>query len=153
MKIFGAPVLPLAAIFAGAALAQPDAQTLTGGVGLDDRERMMQRYRDYNLHLAFAETSGPYLAGVQVTARDEQGEVVLSSTADGPFLFTRLPPGSYRVTADFGGQARTSTIRVGDDAGRRGRRLRNRGAADASVAQDPRERLGALEHARPRRCR
>ena len=38
---------------------------------------MMQRYRDYNLHLGFAEPDGKFLAGVAVTAQDESGKVVL----------------------------------------------------------------------------
>jgi hypothetical protein len=118
MTVFGVPVVPLVAVFAaGVVLAQPGAPTLSGGVGHDERERMMQRYRDYNLHLGFAEPDGSYLAGVGVTAQDENGRVVLTSVTDGPFLFASLPPGSYRVTVDLGGQLSTRTIRVGSDAG------------------------------------
>src|SRR5262245_25871114 len=98
MKVFGVPIVPLVAVFtAGTVLAQSGAPTLSGGVGHDERERMMQRYRDYNLHLGFAEPDGSYLAGVAVTAQDEGGRVVLASVADGPFLFASLQPGSYRV--------------------------------------------------------
>ena len=118
MKVFGVPVVPLVAVFAaGVVLAQPGAPTLSGGVGHDERERMMQRYRDYNLHLGFAEPDGSYLAGVAVTVQDENGRVLLSTVADGPFLFANLQPGSYRITVDLSGQVSTRTIRVGSDAG------------------------------------
>jgi hypothetical protein len=118
MKVFGVPVVPLVAVFAaGVVLAQPGAPTLTGGVGHDDRERMMQRYRDYNLHLGFAEPDGKFLAGVAVTAQDESGKVVLESVTDGPLLFASLQPGLYRVTVGLGGQVSTRNIRVGSDAG------------------------------------
>jgi len=40
---------------AGTAIAQPNPQTLTGGVGVEERAQMMQRYDEYNLHLAFAQ--------------------------------------------------------------------------------------------------
>lgn len=130
--------IPLAALIAtGAALAQSSGQPLTGGVGLEERERMMQRYGDYTMHLGFAEVGGPYVADVAVTVQDESGKVVLSSVADGPFLFAKLPPGSYRVTADFGGRAQTRTIRVGTHAGPI-HYFRWGGGSEASVSAGPR---------------
>ena len=118
MKVFGVPIVPLAAVFAaGLVFAQPAPPQLSGGVGHEERERMMQRYRDYNLHLGFAERDGSYLAGVAVTALDDRGKVVLSTVAEGPFLFASVPPGSYRITAELGGQAHTRAIQVGSDAG------------------------------------
>ena len=52
---------------AGTVIAQPNPQTLTGGVGVEERAQMMQRYDEYNLHLAFAQPDGQYLAGVNKT--------------------------------------------------------------------------------------
>jgi hypothetical protein len=116
-RIFGVPIVPLVAVLAaGTAVAQPKPQTLTGGVGVEERAQMMQRYDEYNFHLAFAQPDGQYLAGVKVTARDANGSIVLSDFADGPFLFANLPPGTYRVTAALAGDAKTRAIRIGNGA-------------------------------------
>jgi hypothetical protein len=116
-QIFGVSIATLAGLATGAAFAQSMPGTLSGGVGVEEREQMMQRYGEYNLHLGFAEQSGQYVAGVQVTARDASGAVVLSEMTEGPLLFAKLPPGAYRVTASFGGVERTRVIRVSDGPG------------------------------------
>ena len=117
-QIFGVSVASLAALATGtAAFAQRVPGTLSGGVGLEEREQMMQRYGEYNLHLGFAEQSGEFLAGVQVSARDENGAVVFSGVTEGPLLFAKVPPGAYRVTASYGGVVRTRVVRVSDAPG------------------------------------
>jgi hypothetical protein len=114
VKISGVPIIPLVAlVVAGTVFAQSNAQTLSGGVAQEEREQMMQRYRDYNLHLAFAEPNGQYLVGVKVTVRDAGGNVVVGGVSDGPLLFASLPPGAYRVTAEFAGKPMTRTVQVG----------------------------------------
>lgn len=117
-QIFGVSVASLAALATGtAAFAQRVPGTLSGGVGLEERAQMMERYGEYNLHLGFAEQSGEYLAGVQVSARDANGAVVFAGETEGPLLFANVPPGAYRVTASYGGVARTRVIRVSDAPG------------------------------------
>ena len=117
-QIFGVSVATLAALATGAAAFAPRMPgTLSGGVGLEERAQMMERYGEYNLHLGFAEQSGEYLAGVQVSARDANGAVVFAGETEGPLLFANVPPGAYRVTASYGGVARTRVIRVSDAPG------------------------------------
>src|SRR5262245_9098211 len=118
-QIFGVSVATLAALATGAAAFTPRMPgTLSGGVGLEERAQMMERYGEYNLHLGFAEQSGEYLAGVQVSARDENGAVVFSGVTEGPLLFAKVPPGAYRVTASYGGVVQTPVIRGSDAPGR-----------------------------------
>lgn len=117
-QIFGVSIASLAALATGAAaFTQSMPATLSGGVGVEEREQMMQRYGEYNLHLGFAEQSGEYVAGVLISVRDANGAVVLSGEAEGPLLFAKVPPGAYRVTAAFGGVAQTRVIRVSDAPG------------------------------------
>ena len=54
-------VIALLSSFSGAVPAA-EIQAVSGAVGLEDRQRMLQSYADYNLHLAFAHADGAYLA-------------------------------------------------------------------------------------------
>jgi hypothetical protein len=84
----------------------------SGAVGIDERERMMQQYSDYNLHLAFARMNGEFLADVKVTIQDARGDTVDEGVADGPLFFAALPTGNYRVTAEFDGESITRSLNV-----------------------------------------
>ena len=55
---------------------------------------------------------GQYTAGatVQVTRRD--GEVMLNTRAEGPFVLVRLPPGTYRVDATLNGRTLSKDVSV-----------------------------------------
>lgn len=52
---------------------------------------------DYNLKRIFAVTAGNYLSDVEVQIRDTRGREVLETTSQGPWLFTKLPAGTYHV--------------------------------------------------------
>jgi hypothetical protein len=80
---------------------------MMGGVGIDERERMRRLAADYNLKLAFAEKAGVYLAGVDVILEDQSGKEIAAIAANGPWVYLRVPPGSYTVKAAFEGQSRT----------------------------------------------
>jgi hypothetical protein len=79
---------------------------MIGGVGIGEREKMTSLAADYNLKLAFAEKSGVYLAGVNVSVEDQRGQQLIDVTTNGPWVYLQLPPGSYTVTATFDGETR-----------------------------------------------
>lgn len=106
-----------AALAGGSALAADAIEVQSGGVGLGAREALMKTYGDYNLHVAFAEISGAFLADVDVTIRDAQDRVVWSGTADGPLLFVRLPDGRYTVEAQVNRETRRRIVQVGERPG------------------------------------
>lgn len=85
---------------------------ISGGVGHDEREALKQQAGDYNLRLAFAARSGAYLAGVKVAIRNAAGHGVFSAEADGPWMYVKLPPGSYRVSADVAGVTMNRAVKV-----------------------------------------
>jgi len=70
---------------------------LSGGVGLDEREALSRMVKDYNLKLSFAMTSGNYLGDVAVEIRDSAGRSALEAVSEGPWFFSKLPPGRYTV--------------------------------------------------------
>ena len=89
-----------------------DVSYLSGGVGADSREELLAKEKEYNLKVVAAETSGDYLAGVQVVIRSARKEQVLDATMEGPILLAKLAPGRYTVTAVSDGQALTRTVTV-----------------------------------------
>lgn len=87
---------------------------VTGGIGLDEREALMQEAKTegYNLKVVTAATGGAYLASIMLRIVDEQGSEVLRTAMDGPWLFTKLPPGTYTVTATLGDSSHSQKVRL-----------------------------------------
>ena len=98
----------------GQAAPGGQATFISGGVGEDSAARMTARGQEFNLKLLFAAKDGHYLADVAVTISDVRGGKVLEAVSAGPFLFARLAPGKYQVTASYAGvaQTRNTTIAV-----------------------------------------
>ncbi len=71
------------------------ARTLSAGIGKGDRTVR----RDFSLKLVFARKQGSFTAGVRVTIFDQDGNRVLETFSEGPWLFVDLPEGNYRVVA------------------------------------------------------
>ena len=85
---------------------------VTGGMGLDERSALEEAAREYNLKLSCAMTGGKYVADVRVVIRDASGRTVLDAATDGPWLFAKLPAGSYRIFATFGGVTHQRTVEL-----------------------------------------
>jgi hypothetical protein len=86
---------------------------VSGGVGEQELQQIRQMQGLYNLHLLFAlQGSGEYLAGIPVTIADGRGTTLVSMTAEGPYLFAKLRPGRYKITAEHDGQVQTRTVSV-----------------------------------------
>lgn len=83
---------------------QGDVSYVSGGVGDDERNAMKAMRADYNLNLLFkVKGSGEYVSDVKVTIKDAKGAVRLETVADGPWLYVKLRPGSYSLSADRDG--------------------------------------------------
>jgi len=97
---------------------QGDVTFVSGGIGESERYAMEAMKSDYNLNLLFAaKGTGDFLADVNVRIADAQGNTVVETVADGPFLFARLKPGNYTVLAEKDGRVMRQKARVG--AGKR----------------------------------
>lgn len=104
--------LALGAVLCGSA-SGAEIKAVSGAVGLDARERMMQTYSDYNLHLAFANASGEFLADVALVLRDAGGSVVWRGVSEGPLFFARVPKGKYEVVGGFRGKSVARWVEAG----------------------------------------
>jgi hypothetical protein len=87
------------------------AATFTcGGVGADDAQAMKAQAGSHDLMLTFAESTGGYLADVDVQISDRRGRVVLSGVCAGPIMLADLPAGTWRVSAQVNGLVRQRTV-------------------------------------------
>ena len=77
------------------------ARFMSGGVGVGEREKMVEMAPGYDLKLSFANHVGHYLSDVKVTISDEHGKQVLNTTTAGPWLYVELPQGKYDVKARY----------------------------------------------------
>lgn len=86
---------------------------ISGGIGQDELEALHAAQSGYNLRLLFAlQGSGEYLANVAVRVVNGHGDTLLDANSRGPFLYAKLPAGTYKVTASSEGRAQTRSISV-----------------------------------------
>lgn len=108
--------IALAAAFVapgGAQRSSGEVVVRTGGVGVEERAAFEAERARYNLRLAFAESDGVFLADVHVRLARPDGRVVYEGDSEGPLLFAHLPPGRYRLEAEYGGMTQVRTLDVG----------------------------------------
>ena len=107
--------------FAALAGTLPPEQTqgpvtyVSGGIGQDEAQAFAAAAMQYPLALEFSIKHTPraeYTANVHVTVTDAQGQRVLDTRSDGPFLLAKLPAGRYIVTAERQQQPLTRTVHV-----------------------------------------
>lgn len=117
--VVGAGLSFATALFAADASFEPQTQGsvsfVSGGVGLDESERMKQLASQYPLELLFVSKGNPnqYLNDVKVQIKDSAGKVVLDTTSRGPFLLAKLAPGRYTISAESEAGAKRQSVQVG----------------------------------------
>lgn len=89
-----------------------DVPYMSGGAGADAREELLAKEREYNLKIIVADTSGAYLANVQVVIASARKEPVLDTTMDGPILLAKLAPGTYTIRATSDAKTLTRTVTI-----------------------------------------
>lgn len=86
---------------------------VSGGVGDEERAQMVAVRKNYNLALGFAtKKTGEYLTDVAVTLKDKHTNTVFDSTALGPLVYLKLPPGQYQVTTKTNGKSQSRAVQV-----------------------------------------
>lgn len=80
---------------------------LSGGVSTDERARMEEEGKSYNVKLAFAELRGAYLSDIKLVITGAKGAEIVAVTTNGPWFFILLPPGLYAVKATFDSQTKS----------------------------------------------
>jgi hypothetical protein len=93
-----------------------DRRFLTGGVGLDESERMKTLASDFSLTVLVAASSGAYLADTRLMIRDAQGKAVLDAQISSPYLLVDLAAGRYDVQATHQGVTQQRRINVAENS-------------------------------------
>ena len=90
------------------------ASAVAGGVGINARARLSdQAAPEHNVKLVFALDTGNYVADVHVTVKNKSNKTVIDGDAHGPWLYAKLPAGTYNATASYEGQTITQQFTVG----------------------------------------
>lgn len=83
---------------------QGQTEFLTGGVGKDQSDAILQAAKSWPLTVELAQAAAPraeYISDVQIRIKDKSGNTVLDTNADGPYVLVKLPPGKYGVDATY----------------------------------------------------
>jgi hypothetical protein len=95
-------------------VTQDNVSWMSGGIGDEARDKMRLSRSAYNVHLVFSRRGdGAYLADIPVSITRNNGEEILSGVSEGPLLYLKLPPGSYRISAQIDGATQIRHVSVG----------------------------------------
>lgn len=89
---------------------------MSGGVGTPDRDRLRAMAASYNVLMVFSDRQGHYLADVPFAVKACNGRPVHADVSEGPFLYLRLPPGCYRMSACLDDAWKSQPLQVGTAA-------------------------------------
>lgn len=101
------------ALRSDATRAEGSVPAVSGGVSLNARESLRSQTPEHNVKMVFALNTGNYLSDVHVKVTDRSGKAVIDDVSNGPWLFAKLPAGSYTATATYNGKAVTHRFSVG----------------------------------------
>jgi len=83
-----------------------------GGIAADERARLAEQEKNFNMGILFIQGDGEYLSDVDVKVTFE-GQPVAKFKAGGPRCLIRAPEGSYNIEASYKGQLKSITITTG----------------------------------------
>ena len=91
------PSLPLVKL-------QGQTQFISGGIGKDESEAILQAGKTWALMLELSQETGfkaQYISDVHVLIKDKAGNTVLDTATEGPYLLVNLAPGKYSLNATY----------------------------------------------------
>lgn len=92
---------------------QAETPWLSGGIGDEALLEMRKVASAYNVHIVFSSRSGSYLASVPFRVLNGAGRTIYTGISDGPVLYLKLAPGTYRVAAEIDAVWQERRIRTG----------------------------------------
>jgi hypothetical protein len=93
--------------------ANASVPAVSGGVSVNARDAMRGSEQNANIKMVFSLDTGNYLSDVQVKVTDKSGRALIDDVSNGPWLFAKLPPGSYTAAATYNGKTVTQKFSVG----------------------------------------
>ncbi|KIO48510.1 carboxypeptidase-like regulatory domain-containing protein [Nitrosospira sp. NpAV] len=83
---------------------QGQTQFISGGIGKDESEAILQARRSWPLMLELtqaADSRAQYISDARIIIKDRLHNTVLDTTAEGPYLLVKLPAGEYSLEATY----------------------------------------------------
>lgn len=96
--------------------SQGQTEYLTGGIGADESDAILQEARTWPLVLELTQngpTRAAYISDVRVTIKDGSGTMILDTVTEGPFLLVRLVPGKYSIDASYESKTLHRDVSIG----------------------------------------
>ena len=92
----------------------PGTVYLNGGIGQNEQKQMRKDAHNWPLRMTFSDKSNDeFVAGVGVKVFNKAGKAVLRLKDGGPMTFVQVPPGEYRITALYKGEALSRMVHIG----------------------------------------
>ncbi|MBW1802421.1 MAG: carboxypeptidase regulatory-like domain-containing protein [Deltaproteobacteria bacterium] len=88
---------------------------ISGGIGSDERKALLQTGKAYSLKIMFAVKGGAYLADVKVVIKNPAGKKLFEGVSEGPWMFIKLRPGKYQVSAVADGKVLNKAANVNEN--------------------------------------
>ena len=90
-------------------------QYITGGIGSEESEAMLELGKKWPLVLEFSQAHPQrplWVADVTVKIIDQKKKVVFDAMSDGPILLIDLAPGNYELQLSFEGKPLKRTVKL-----------------------------------------
>ncbi len=90
-------------------------QYITGGIGSEESEAMLELGKKWPLVLEFSQAHPQrplWVADVTVKIIDQKKKVVFDAMSDGPILLIDLAPGNYELLLSFEGKPLKRTVKL-----------------------------------------
>ena len=94
------------------ALAKDHVPFITGGIGKEERHKILAKRDKYNLQIRSFLTGGEYTGDVLIQIIDAAGVVLLNELTDGPYFMANLQPGTYQVKASYRNVSHVKSITI-----------------------------------------
>ncbi|MFM1870416.1 MAG: hypothetical protein RLY99_1160 [Pseudomonadota bacterium] len=90
-------------------------QYITGGIGSEESEAMLELGKKWPLVLEFSQAHPQrplWVADVTVKIIDQKKKVVFDAMSDGPILLVNLAPGNYELQLSFEGKPLKRAVKI-----------------------------------------
>ena len=92
---------------------QAEIPWMSGGIGDEARDEMRKAAASYNVQVIFSDRQGSYLADIPFKVSGRNDREILAGVSEGPLLYIKLPPASYRLSAQIDGVWQHRQIQAG----------------------------------------
>lgn len=87
-------------------------QSISGGIGEEDRAELEAVQKNYDLKVVFAGEGGIFLDDIHAVITDSAKNTVLTTDPEGPILLVNLKPGKYVVTGEAQGIVQKANVSI-----------------------------------------